>query len=132
MFRFQKGYFTATVVLFLTEVCIALFLNDALIRPYVGDVLVVILVYCFVKSFWDLPVMPLSLAVLIFAFVMETLQYFEIARHLGLPHSHWGKTIIGTSFEWMDMAAYLVGILITVAVEKTRKGKTATAPGKKG
>ena len=40
-----------TALLFLTEVFIALYINDAFIRPYGGDILVVLLVYYFLKTF---------------------------------------------------------------------------------
>ena len=39
------GYAIATVILLLTEVLIALYVHDAFVRPYIGDVLVVIVIY---------------------------------------------------------------------------------------
>ena len=42
MLRFNKTYFLLTILLFCTEVIIALFVHDNFIRPYFGDVLVVI------------------------------------------------------------------------------------------
>ena len=51
MVIFNKTYFLLALLLLLAEVLIALYLHDALIRPYGGDFLVVILLYCFVKSF---------------------------------------------------------------------------------
>ena len=38
------GYAIATVILLLTEVLIALYVHDAFVRPYIGDVLVCLLV----------------------------------------------------------------------------------------
>ena len=48
MLLFRRSYFSFFVLLFIIEVLIALFVNDRLIRPYVGDFLVVILIYCFI------------------------------------------------------------------------------------
>lgn len=38
-------YLTAFVILLMVEICIALFVHDRFIRPYVGDVLVTVLLY---------------------------------------------------------------------------------------
>ncbi|WP_139068386.1 hypothetical protein [Flavobacterium glycines] len=56
MLHFNKTYFAFTVLLFLAETLIALFVNDQLIRPYFGGILVVILTYCFIKSFFNVSV----------------------------------------------------------------------------
>ena len=84
VFRFHKGYFGWSVLLFLTEVIIAVFVHDNFVRPYVGDLLVVILLYCFLKSFVDIRVEKAALYVLVFSFAIEGLQYFHIVRLLGL------------------------------------------------
>ena len=68
---FNQKYFYLTVVLFLIEVFIALFINDQFIRPFVGDVLVVILIYCFVKSFWKVRANVAALSVFGFACAIE-------------------------------------------------------------
>ena len=120
MLRFHKGYFVATVVLFSTEVFIALFLHDDFIRPYLGDVLVVILIYCFVKIFFDFKVVPLALSVLLFAFVVEFAQYFKFINILGMKHSKVAQAVLGTSFSWLDMVTYIVGIALVIIVEKIR------------
>ena len=46
------GYLAAFVILFLIEAAIALWVHDRFIRPYIGDVLVVVLVYVFVRIFF--------------------------------------------------------------------------------
>lgn len=115
--RFNKTYFALAVLIFIIEVLIALFVHDLVIRPYVGDVLVVILIYCFVRSFLDLPVLPTAFAVLVFSFVIETLQYFEIVNRLRLQDSKIAATVIGNSFAWMDVLAYIIGIIIVIGVE---------------
>jgi hypothetical protein len=117
MWHFNKIYFKLTVILFLIEVGIALFIKDRFIRPYLGDVLVVMLIYCFVKSLVKISVHKAAVLVLLFAFCIEILQYINIVEKLKLQHNTVAKTVIGTSFSWEDILAYLAGILIVIAVE---------------
>ena len=116
----NKKYLVLSLILFITEVLIALFVRDAFIRPYFGDVLVVILLYCIIRTFWKLPVLPTIAAVLLFAYVLETLQYFNLVKHLGLQHSKLARTLIGTDFAWGDMLAYTAGALIVI-IRRKRK-----------
>ena len=44
-------YIISFLVIFCIEVLIALYVRDRFIRPYVGDMLVVVLVYSFVRIF---------------------------------------------------------------------------------
>lgn len=117
LFQFHRKYFFLLILLFATEVFIAVYLHDALIRPYGGDFLVVILIYCFVKSFLNTPVMVTALAVLLFSYLIETLQYFHLVDILGLEKSKIARTVIGTSFAWTDLLAYSLGILLVLTVE---------------
>ncbi|WP_445454702.1 ribosomal maturation YjgA family protein [Flavobacterium sp. 25HG05S-40] len=122
MLKFHKTYFGLTMLLFVIEVLIALFVNDRIIRPYIGDVLVVMLIYCFVKTFLNTKVFPTAIGVLLFAIGIETLQYFNIVEKLGLQDNRLARTVIGASFEWMDILCYVVGILMVLVVEKSAKG----------
>jgi hypothetical protein len=121
MLTFNKKYFLIAFLLFVVEVLIAAYVNDAIIRPYVGDYLVVILLYCLVKTFFRLPVVPTAIGVLLFSYLIETLQYFNLVDHLGLRHIRLAVIVIGSSFEWIDLVAYTLGIATVIAVEKYRK-----------
>lgn len=113
-----KTYLLLSLILFLTEVLIAVFVNDRLIRPYGGDYLVVILLYCLVRSFVKAPVVPTALAVLVFSYLIEILQYYNLVAILGLQRSKIARIVIGTGFSWWDMVAYTLGVLTVIAVEK--------------
>ena len=118
MLTFNKHYFGFTILIFLIEVLIALFVHDNFVRPYLGDVLVVILIYCFIKSFLKLPVLPILVFVLIFSFTVEFLQFLNIVEKLHLEKSKIARTVIGTSFSWIDLLTYIVGIAIVILIEK--------------
>lgn len=117
-FRFSKIYFFLTVLLFIIEVLIAVFVDDQFIRPYVGDYLVVMLIYCFWMSFISAPVWKVALATLIFSYIIEIMQYFKLVSILGLRESSIIAIMIGNSFAWNDMIAYTLGILTVLAIEK--------------
>ncbi len=117
-FYFHKYYFFATILLFLIEAGIALFVRDKFIRPYVGDFLVVILIYCFLKSFWNAKPIKIGLCVLLFSFSIEIGQHFQLVKLLGLNSSELARTVIGTGFDWGDLVAYSLGILLVLAIEK--------------
>ena len=118
LLKFNSVYFVLAVLIFASEIVIAIFAHDRIIRPYLGDVLVVILIYCTLKSFIDSPVLSTALAVLAFSFVIEGLQYLNIVQRLGLQDSQIATTIIGTSFAWIDIVAYTIGIFIVLVCEK--------------
>ncbi|HEY4149866.1 MAG TPA: DUF2809 domain-containing protein [Chitinophagaceae bacterium] len=114
---FHRGYFILTVLLFTTEVLIGVYMHDAVIRPYGGDFLVVILLYCLVKSFWNLPVGITAVTVLLFAYLVEGLQYIHFINILGLEKSAVARVIMGTSFAWTDMLMYTLGIGLVLLTE---------------
>ena len=119
--KFNLRYFLLFILLFVVEVLIALYLHDRIIRPYIGDLLVVIMIYCFVKSFLNTDVIRTALAVLLFAYIIEVLQYFKFVKLLGLQNSKLASVVLGTSFQWIDLVAYTAGAAIVVAIEKLRK-----------
>lgn len=117
MFKFNKNYLFIAIFLFITEVLIALYAHDQIIRPYGGDYLVVILLYCFFKSFMRTDYKIIAINVLIFSILIEISQYFQLVNILGLQNSEIMRTIIGTSFAWIDILAYLMGILTVICIE---------------
>ena len=121
--RFNVTYFLVFILLLIIEILIALFVHDTIIRPYIGDLLVVILIYAFIKTFVATPPLQTAAAVLAFAFTIELLQYFNIVNHLGLQHSKWARLIIGTSFSWHDLLVYTAGFALIVLAESRKKEK---------
>lgn len=121
MLTFRKTYFLLFLLLLIVEVLIALFIHDRFIRPYAGDYLVVIMLYCFVRAFVKTPVLPAALAVLLFSYFIEVLQYFQVVSLIGLDDNEVARTIIGYQFEWIDILAYTLGIITVLLVEKIRK-----------
>lgn len=116
--RFNWLYFILTLLIFAIEVLIAVYVHDDFIRPYVGDFLVVVLLYCFIRSFLQAPVIPVALGVLVFSYLVEVLQYFNVVKLIGLEHSRVANIVIGNYFTWTDILSYTLGIGFTILVEK--------------
>ncbi|TFF37123.1 ribosomal maturation YjgA family protein [Mucilaginibacter psychrotolerans] len=117
MFKFNKFYFALAVLLFNAEVLIADFMHDAFIRPYGGDFLVVILIYCAFKAFIKSDLWLTVIGVLVFSYVVETTQYYHLINRLGWENSSLARNILGTTFRWADMLAYTLGMLLVVVIE---------------
>ncbi len=111
------AYLIATIVLFIIEVLIALFVHDDFVRPYVGDVLVVMLLYTFVRIFLPERVRLLPLYIFLFAAGVEVLQYFRIAEVLGLSDNRVLSVVIGSVFDLKDIVCYGVGCGLLGAYE---------------
>ena len=106
------GYGVATLGIFLLELFIALFVRDAFIRPYVGDMLVVVLVYTCVRVLFPEKPRLLPLYVFLFAAGVEALQGMGIVELLGLQDNRFFSILIGTTFDWKDIVCYGVGCLL--------------------
>jgi hypothetical protein len=118
MFGFYRGYFLLSIILFAIEVYIGTYMHDAIIRPYGGDFLVVMLIYCFTKSFFNTPPVITACWVLVFAYVVEISQYFHLVTLLGWEHSKTARIIMGTSFSFIDLLTYTLGIGTVLLIEK--------------
>lgn len=119
MKRFGKRgfYLTAFLVLLVIEVLIALFVHDRFVRPYLGDVIVVVVVYCFVRIWIPERFRLMPLWVFLFAVFVEVLQYVRIVEILGVQDNVFLRTVIGTSFSWGDILCYAVGSVVLVIWE---------------
>ncbi|WP_298156857.1 DUF2809 domain-containing protein [Flavobacterium sp.] len=116
-FGLHVRYFCWFIALFLAECTIAGYFHDQLVRPYFGDLLVVILLYCFVKSFFNFNWFKTAMGVLLFSYVIEVSQYFHLIVHLGLKNSLAAKLILGSGFAWMDLVAYTLGTAVILVIE---------------
>jgi len=124
MFKLNYNYLAFSISLFAVELLIALYVNDAIIRPFGGDYLVVILLYCLTKSFFNTSMFLTAIAVLLFSYLVEGLQYLQVVNLLGLNDSKLANVIVGNSFSWVDMLCYTLGILTVMGVEWLRLRKT--------
>lgn len=108
--RFNYKYFAISIVLFIIEVLIATkFKKIEWLRAYFGDVLVVILIYTFIQTFFNFDKIKTIIGVFIFACAIEFAQYFHFAEILGLKENKIAMIVLGNSFSWIDIACYALG-----------------------
>ncbi|WP_435353862.1 DUF2809 domain-containing protein [Emticicia sp. SJ17W-69] len=123
MFTFNLKPFIIFLLLFLTEVMIAIFMHDAIIRPIFGDFLAVITLYYLLKSFLTFNNLSLILGSLCFAYLLEFLQYIDFLTFTGLKDYKIIAVVLGTSFSWGDIVAYTFGALFIMLSEKQLKNQ---------
>ena len=114
MLTFKPQYFVYSNLLLLLLIFIALFVNDGFIRPFIGDLLVVIWMFLLLASFINLSPIKLSVSVLILAYSIEIAQFFKLVNLLGLQNNSFVRTVIGSTFDWLDFLAYSLGWLAIV------------------
>lgn len=115
--QFNKKYLIIALIIFVIEVLIAIYLKYGFIRYTFGDYLVVILLYCFIKSFIKTIPIIVAIPVLIFSYTIELLQLINILGSLNLNNNHLLKFIFGSTFQISDLVAYTLGILTVLIIE---------------
>lgn len=100
-------------------------MHDTIIRPYAGDLLVVILIYCAVKSFMNMPIIATASGVLLFSYLVEISQYFDLIKLLGWQNSVLAQLVLGSSYSWIDMLLYTIGFVIIIVFENIRSARTS-------
>lgn len=119
----RSRYFVIFLLLLAVEVLIALYVHDDFIRPYIGDVLVVIVIYCFIRIWMPEKCRLLPLYVFLFAAGVEGLQYFHFVSVLGLEDNVFLRVLIGSVFDWKDILCYAAGCFVIEGFERIKRDK---------
>lgn len=115
--RINKKYIISFFILFIVEALIALFVHDNFIRPYIGDILVIILMYTFIRGVIDKKIKILPIYLFLFALFVEVMQYFKVIELLNLENNKVASIIMGTSFDIKDILCYFIGSMILIIYE---------------
>lgn len=122
--KLRITYIIIFVLLFAIEVSIALFVHDGFVRPFIGDVLVVMLVCAFLRIFIPEKIMLMPVFATLFAVIIEALQYFDFVKLLGLENNPVISTALGRTFDIRDIICYIVGGAIFFAAETVLRRKS--------
>lgn len=115
-FKKRLVFLAVFVFLFFVEVLIALYVHDDIVRPYVGDMIVTVVVWAFARIVFPDRFKLMSLYVMIFAILVEVGQYFNYVDLLGITNPIL-VTMMGTSFAWADIACYAVGCVVAAVTD---------------
>ena len=125
----RAGYAMCFAGIFLAELLIALFVRDRFLRPYGGDILVTVLICCFLRIFFPTGVRLLPLWVFLFAASVEVGQSFDFVARMGLVDIEFFRILLGSTFSWADLVCDAAGCLLFAGAEalmKRRKHRKIT------
>lgn len=113
----RKIYFTLFVLSLFVEIVIGLYIRDNFVRPYIGDVLVIIVMASLLRMFFVDKPKYLGIYVTLFAILVEIMQYYHLDRILNVQGTFFG-VLIGATFDWKDILCYVIGGIIFVGCER--------------
>ena len=122
--RFHLGYLLIAISLFVIEILIAKYVTGW-VRSYLGDVLVIMLIYSAIVAIIDLDKKVVVLLTLTLAFTIEFSQYFKLAELLGFAKGSVAYIVLGNTFSVEDLVCYVVGGVIILVIEQMFLKRTA-------
>ena len=115
--RTRLAFLVVAVLILAVEIYIAVCVNGGFVRHYLGDVLVVILLYVLVRAIFSVTPSNLALKIFTFAAALELAQYFGAVQILGIENKIL-KVMIGGTFDLTDLLCYAVGCVLVGIYEK--------------
>ncbi|HRH37738.1 MAG TPA: DUF2809 domain-containing protein [Flavobacteriales bacterium] len=105
------------LVLLLVEVAIALWVHDDVIRPYIGDLLVVILIHFSIRAFVQIRPSVVAIFTFCLALLIECSQAMHVSEKLGIGDNPAAHIILGQCFDLLDVLMYVVGCCIAYVID---------------
>jgi len=116
--RTRLVYLVAFALIFGVEVLIAKFAPaDSFVRGSVGDILVIVLLYCLLRAILGLSVARTVAIAVGWGFIAESLQYVHLATRLGFHPGQIMYVVIGNTFSPQDLLMYALGGLLAGGAE---------------
>ncbi len=111
-------YLITAVIIFMIEIAIALGIGGEFVRGSVGDILVIVLIYCLLRTSPIFPPITAAITAVATGFLDEALQYINVAERLGLKAGSVLYVIIGNTFSPHDLLMYLVGGGLALTIDR--------------
>ena len=105
-------YLIPFIILLCIEILIAICVHDTFIRPYVGDLLVVVVLYCIVRVIIPDKYRLIPFWIFVFAAFIECLQYLKWVERLGIENNAFLRILMGATFDWKDIVCYGIGCIL--------------------
>jgi Protein of unknown function (DUF2809) len=113
----RRCYWVWFGVLLATELSIAVWVHDAWLRPYGGDVLACVLVYVLIRASTGLRRRHALALAYATAVAVELAQWAQLLERSGLAHHAWLRVAAGTVCDLGDLAAYTLGAALAALGE---------------
>lgn len=114
--RLRLCFAVCALILLAVEIYIGVYVHGGFVRSYLGDTLVVMLLWCIVRTVFPTGYYWLSGAVFIFAVLVELSQLLPLCDVLHI-RNHLIRVLMGTSYAFEDIIAYFAGNLLTAGVD---------------
>lgn len=106
----RSVYFITAAAILTIEIAIAVgSIGGAFVRGSVGDILVIVLIYCLLRTSRIFTPITAAITAVAIGFLDEALQYIKVAELLGLKAGSVLYIIIGNTFSPHDLLMYLLG-----------------------
>jgi hypothetical protein len=116
-------YLLIAVIILIAEILIALFVRDAWIRPYGGDVLAVAFVYCGIRILIIRSVFLPAVLSLACACCLETLQAFHLTSLSWIASNRILVVVLGSTFDYSDLLLYGLGAFLSFSIDTAIRKK---------
>lgn len=129
LLKYRLIYLSLTIISFL--ICIFIvkwFSHQPFIRGFIGDVVVMALIYFFIKTFYHFQPIKLTISVLILAYTIEILQSTQLLVILGLEHNRLAKLVLGSVFDVFDLIAYTLGAVLVYIFDSRLESRLKCKP----
>ena len=111
----RKGWRFGFFLIVILEVCIALWVNDGFVRPYLGDVLAAAALCCLAKGLFPKAAF-LFPGVFLLCAAVELMQALQLAQ-LWQLQGFW-RILLGSTFDFWDIVCYFAGTALTWILSK--------------
>lgn len=119
MIIFRPNYLALAAALFVVEVAIARgSIPGAFVRNSVGDLLVIPLLYFFLRGVTRAPPLVALVVGLAAGLTAEVLQYLHLADLLGLKPGSLLYIVLGNTFSYSDLLMYGIGGLLAAWLDR--------------
>ncbi|MBU5488076.1 DUF2809 domain-containing protein [Clostridium sp. MSJ-8] len=110
-------YLIIFIIIFMVEVFIGAYSHSGIIRNYVGDILVIPIMYFFIRIIYPKRIRKLPYILFLFAVIVEILQYMKINNILGIEGSSLLGILLGSTGDIKDILCYFIGTIIIIIID---------------
>ncbi len=110
-------YLIIFIIIFMVEVFIGAYSHSGIIRNYVGDILVIPVMYFFIRIIYPKRIRKLPYILFLFAVIVEILQYMKINNILGIEGSSLLGILLGSTGDIKDILCYFIGTIIIIIID---------------